>query len=38
MLMKVFKEETNKLLKEIQENKIKQVEEMNKTVQDLKRK
>lgn len=31
-----FKEETNKSLKDIQENIIKQVKEINKTVQDLK--
>jgi hypothetical protein len=31
-----FKEEMNKSLKEIQENTIKQMKEMNKTVQDLK--
>ena len=33
-----FKEEMNKSLKEIQENTVKQVKEVNKTVQDLKMK
>ena len=36
MMIDTSKEETNKSLKEIQENTIKQVKEMNKTVQDLK--
>jgi hypothetical protein len=31
----VFKEEMNKSLKEIKENTIKQMKEMNKTVQEL---
>ena len=35
-MTEAFKEEMNKSLKEIQENTIKQVKEMNKTVQDLK--
>ena len=35
-MIEAFKEEMNKSLKEIQENTIKQVKEMNKTVQDLK--
>jgi uncharacterized FlaG/YvyC family protein len=34
--VEALKEETNKSLKEIQENIIKQVKEMNKTVKDLK--
>ena len=34
--VEAFKEETNKLFKEIQENAIKVVKEINKTVQDLK--
>ena len=35
-VMEDFKEELNKSLKETQERKIKQVKEINKTVQDLK--
>ena len=35
-LIKDFKEEMDKSLKEIWENIIKQVKEMNKTIQDLK--
>ena len=34
--VEVFKEETQKSLKELQENAIKQVMELNKTIQDLK--
>jgi NADH/NAD ratio-sensing transcriptional regulator Rex len=35
-IVEAFKKEMNKFLKEIQENIIKQVKEMNKTVQDVK--
>jgi hypothetical protein len=35
-LVEAFKEETNKLFKEKQENAIKQMKEMNKSVQDMK--
>ena len=35
-MTEAFKEEMNKSLKEIQENTIKKVKEINKTVQDLK--
>ena len=35
-MIEAFKEEMNKFLKEIQENTIKQVNKINKTVQDLK--
>jgi hypothetical protein len=35
-MIESFEEEMNKSLKQIQENTIKQVKEMNKTVQDLK--
>lgn len=35
-MIEVFKEEMNKSLKELQENTIKQVKKINKTVQDLK--
>ena len=35
-IIEAFKEEMNKFLKEIQENIIKQVKEMNKIIQDLK--
>ena len=35
-IIEAFKKEMNKFLKEIQENIIKQVKEMNKTVQDVK--
>ena len=35
-MIEAFKEELNKFIKEIQENIIKQVKEMNKTVEDLK--
>ena len=34
--IEIFKEDTNKFLKDIQQNTIKQVKEMNETVQDLK--
>ena len=34
--VEALKEETHKSLKEIQENTIKQVKELNKTIQDLK--
>jgi hypothetical protein len=34
--IEAFKEETQKSLKELQENTIKQVKEMNKVIQDLK--
>lgn len=37
-MIEAFKEEMNRSLKEIQENTIKQVKEVNKTVQDLKMK
>jgi hypothetical protein len=35
--VEVFKEETQKCLKELKENKTKRVMEFNKTIQDLKR-
>jgi archaellum component FlaC len=35
-MIEAFKEELNKFIKEIQENIIKQVKEMNETVEDLK--
>jgi hypothetical protein len=35
-MREAFKEEMNKSLKEVQENTIKQVKEINKTIQDLK--
>jgi hypothetical protein len=37
-MIKVFKEEINKSLKEIQENAIRLVKKMNKSAQDLKMK
>ena len=37
-MIETFKKEMNKPLKEIQENTIKQVKEVNKTVQDMKMK
>ena len=37
MQLKALKEETNKFLKEIQENTIKQVKELSKIVQELKK-